>query len=206
MEKHDVSVQVAEDLGIGKESYDNIVESLGRNPNLLELQIYSVMWSENLSYKSSVSWISSLPNKGDNIIAGAKESSAGVVDLGNGECCVFKMGTHNHPSGIDPYQGAATCVGDVCRDIVSLGAKPQIILNSLRFGDSTLDRTKWLMDEIIKGINDYSNVLYIEDIGSEIFYNSSYDTNPIVNVMVAGIVSKDKLLLIEKWKQVKCCS
>ncbi|WP_321296041.1 phosphoribosylformylglycinamidine synthase subunit PurL [Marinifilum fragile] len=198
MEKHDVSVQVAEDLGIGKESYDNIVESLGRNPNLLELQIYSVMWSENLSYKSSVSWISSLPNKGDNIIAGAKESSAGVVDLGNGECCVFKMGTHNHPSGIDPYQGAATCVGDVCRDIVSLGAKPQIILNSLRFGDSTLDRTKWLMDEIIKGINDYSNVLYIEDIGSEIFYNSSYDTNPIVNVMVAGIVSKDKLLFNRK--------
>ncbi|WP_083464519.1 AIR synthase related protein [Marinifilum fragile] len=190
--------QVAEDLGIGKESYDNIVESLGRNPNLLELQIYSVMWSENLSYKSSVSWISSLPNKGDNIIAGAKESSAGVVDLGNGECCVFKMGTHNHPSGIDPYQGAATCVGDVCRDIVSLGAKPQIILNSLRFGDSTLDRTKWLMDEIIKGINDYSNVLYIEDIGSEIFYNSSYDTNPIVNVMVAGIVSKDKLLFNRK--------
>jgi Phosphoribosylformylglycinamidine (FGAM) synthase, synthetase domain len=198
MEKHDVSVQVAEDLGIGRESYDNIVESLGRNPNLLELQIYSVMWSENLSYKSSVSWISSLPNKGDNIIAGAKESSAGVVDLGNGECCVFKMGTHNHPSGIDPYQGAATCVGDVCRDIVSLGAKPQIILNSLRFGDSTLDRTKWLMDEIIKGINDYSNVLYIEDIGSEIFYNSSYDTNPIVNVMVAGIVSKDKLLFNRK--------
>ncbi|WP_321279239.1 phosphoribosylformylglycinamidine synthase subunit PurL [Marinifilum fragile] len=198
MEKHDVSVQVAEDLGIGKESYDNIVESLGRNPNLLELQIYSVMWSENLSYKSSASWISSLPNKGDNVIAGAKESSAGVVDLGNGECCVFKMGTHNHPSGIDPYQGAATCVGDVCRDIVSLGAKPQIILNSLRFGDSTLDRTKWLMDEIIKGINDYSNVLYIEDIGSEIFYNSSYDTNPIVNVMVAGIVSKDKLLFNRK--------
>jgi len=198
MEKHDVSVQVAEDLGIDKESYDKIVESLGRNPNLLELQIYSVMWSENLSYKSSVSWISSLPNKGENIISGARESSAGVVDLGNGEYCVFKMGTHNHPSGIDPYQGSATCVGDVCRDIVSLGAKPQIILNSLRFGDSTLDRTKWLMNEIIKGINDYSNVLYIEDIGSEIFYNSSYDTNPIVNVMVAGLVSKDKLLFNRK--------
>ncbi|MDQ2178217.1 phosphoribosylformylglycinamidine synthase subunit PurL [Marinifilum sp. D714] len=194
MEKQDVSVQVAEDLGIDKESYDKIVESLGRNPNLLELQIYSVMWSENLSYKSSVSWISSLPNKGEYIISGARDSNAGVVDLGNGEYCVFKMGTHNHPSGIDPYQGAATCVGDVCRDIVSLGAKPQIILNSLRFGDSTLDRTKWLMDEIIKGINDYANVLYIEDIGSEIFYNSSYDTNPIVNIMVAGLVSKDKLL------------
>jgi phosphoribosylformylglycinamidine synthase len=198
MEKQDVSIQVAEDLGINKESYDKIAQSLGRNPNLLELQIYSVMWSENLSYKSSASWISSLPNKGDNIISGARESSAGVIDLGNGECCVFKMGTHNHPSGIDPYQGAATCVGDVCRDIVSLGAKPQIVLNSLRFGDSTLDRTKWLMGEIIKGINDYSNVLYIEDIGSEIFYNSSYDTNPIVNVMVAGLVSKDKLLFERK--------
>ncbi|NOU61206.1 phosphoribosylformylglycinamidine synthase subunit PurL [Marinifilum caeruleilacunae] len=194
MERQDVSIQVAEDLGLNKESYDKIVESLGRNPNLLELQIYSVMWSENLSYKSSASWISSLPNKGNHIVSGAIEANAGVVDLGNGECCVFKMGTHNHPSGIDPYQGAATCVGDVCRDVVSLGAKPQIILNSLRFGESTLDRTKWLMDEIIKGIKDYSNVLYIEDIGSEIFYNSSYDTNPIVNVMVAGLVSKDKLL------------
>ena len=194
MERQDVSIQVAEDLGINKESYDKIVQSLGRNPNMLELQIYSVMWSENVSYKSSVSWISSLPNYGDHIVSGAREANAGVIDLGNGECCVFKMGTHNHPSGIDPYQGAATCVGDVCRDIVSLGAKPQIILNSLRFGESTLDRTKWLMGEIIKGIQDYSNVLYIEDIGSEIFYNSSYDTNPIVNVMVAGLVDKDKLL------------
>lgn len=194
MERQDVSIQVAEDLGINKESYDKIVKSLGRNPNMLELQIYSVMWSENVSYKSSVSWISSLPNKGDHIVSGAREANAGVIDLGNGECCVFKMGTHNHPSGIDPYQGAATCVGDVCRDIVSLGAKPQIILNSLRFGESTLDRTKWLMGEIIKGIQDYSNVLYIEDIGSEIFYNSSYDTNPIVNVMIAGLVDKNKLL------------
>ncbi|WP_421920366.1 phosphoribosylformylglycinamidine synthase subunit PurL [Marinifilum sp.] len=200
MERQNVSVQIAENLGINKESYDQIVQSLGRDPNLLELQIYSVMWSENLSYRSSASWISSLPNKGDNIVSGAQEANAGVIDLGNGECCVFKMGTHNHPSGIDPYQGAATCVGDVCRDIVSLGAKPQIILNSLRFGDSTLDRTKWLMEEIIKGINDYSNVLYIEDMGSEIFYNSSYDTNPLVNVMIAGLVPKDKLLSNRKLK------
>lgn len=198
MEKQDVSIQVAEDLGIDKESYDKIVKRLGRNPNLLELQIYSVLWSENISYKSSASWIASLPSKGDNIIVGATEANAGVVDLGNGECCVFKMGTHNHPSGIDPYQGAATCVGDVCRDVVALGAKPQLIQSSLRFGDSSLDRTKWLMDEIIKGINDYSNVLYLEDIGSEIFYNSSYDTNPIVNVMVAGTIEKERLIFGKK--------
>jgi len=198
MEKQEVSIQLAEDLGITKDAFEIIAEGLGRAPNLLELQIYSVMWSENVSYKSSSAWLNSLPNQGDHIISGARESSAGVVDLGNGELCVFKMGTHNHPSGIDPYQGAATCVGDVCRDVVSLGAKPMVVMNSLRFGDASLDRTKWLMDEIVKGIHDYSNVLYMEDIGSEIFYNSTYDTNPLVNVMVAGIVSKDKLIYKRK--------
>ena len=194
MEKQEVSIQLAEDLGISQEAFDKISQSLGRTPNLLELQIYSVMWSENVSYKSSVNWINSLPAKGDHIISGAKESNAGVVDIGNGEYCVFKMGTHNHPSGIDPYQGAATCVGDVCRDIISLGAKPLVVLNSLRFGDASLDRTKWLMDEVVKGIHDYSNVLYMENMGSEVFFNSCYDTNPIVNVMVAGLVPKDKLI------------
>ncbi|WP_372751710.1 phosphoribosylformylglycinamidine synthase subunit PurL [Labilibaculum sp.] len=200
MEKQDVSVQLAEDLGISKEAFDKISHSLGRTPNVLELEIYSVMWSENISYKSSFNWINSLPNKGEKIIAGARESNAGVVDIGGDEYCVFKMGTHNHPSGIDPYEGAATCVGDLCRDVVSMGAKPMFVLNSLRFGDTSLDRTKWLMDEVVKGIRDYSAVLHMENMGGEVCFNSSYDTNPLVNVMVAGLVSKDQLLLNREMK------
>lgn len=198
MENQEVSIQIAEDLGINHEAFDQISASLGRKPNLLELQIYSVMWSENVSYKSSINWINSLPNTGSKIISGARQSNAGVVDIGNGEYCVFKMGTHNHPSGIDPYQGAATCVGDVCRDVVSMGAKPMLVLNSLRFGEASLDRTKWLMEEVIKGINDYSTVLYMENMGGEVCFNSCYDTNPIVNVLVAGVVDKEKLMLNKK--------
>ncbi|PKQ60692.1 hypothetical protein BZG02_18390 [Labilibaculum filiforme] len=198
MIKQEVSIQLAEDLGISQEGFERISKNLGRLPNLLELQIYSVMWSENVSYKSSFNWISSLPNKGMNIISGARQSNAGVVDIGDDEYCVFKMGTHNHPCGIDPYHGAATCVGDVCRDLVSVGAKPALILNSLRFGEASLDRTKWLMDEVIKGIHDYSSVLYMENIGGDVCFNTCYDTNPIVNVMVAGVVPKNKLLLNRK--------
>jgi phosphoribosylformylglycinamidine synthase len=200
MEKQDISVQLAEDLGISKEAFDQISNTLGRAPNLLELEIYSVMWSENISYKSSFNWINSLPNKGEKIISGAREANAGVVDIGDDEYCVFKMGTHNHPSGIDPYQGAATCVGDLCRDVVSLGAKPMFVLNSLRFGDASLDRTKWLMDEVTKGIRDYSSVLYLENLGGEVCFNASYDTNPLVNVMVAGLIRKDQLLLNREMK------
>lgn len=198
MINQEVSLQLAEDLGINQEGFERISKNLGRTPNLLELQIYSVMWSENVSYKSSFNWINSLPNTGENIISGARQSNAGVVDIGNGEYCVFKMGTHNHPSGIDPYQGAATCVGDVCRDVVTLGAKPLLVLNSLRFGEASLDRTKWLMDEVVKGIRDYSTVLYMENMGGEVCFNSCYDTNPIVNVMVAGVVPKEKILLNRK--------
>ncbi|MGQ1910429.1 phosphoribosylformylglycinamidine synthase subunit PurL [Marinifilum sp. RC60d5] len=198
MENQDVSIQLAEDIGINRDLYTKITENLGRTPNLLELKIYAVLWSENIAYKSSSKWINILPNKGENIISGARESSAGVVDLGNDEYCVFKMGTHNHPSGIDPYQGAATCVGDVCRDVISLGAKPMVVLSSLRFGDASLDRTKWLMDEITKGIHDYSQKVQAEAIGSEVFYNASYDTNPLVNVMIAGLIHKEKLLYKRK--------
>ena len=194
MENQDITIQLAEDLGINHVAFEKITQTLGRKPNLLELQIYAVMWSETVSYKSSINWINILPNKGEHIISGATEANAGVVNLGDGDYCVFKMGTHNHPSGIDPYQGAATCVGDVCRDVASLGAKPNMLLNSLRFGESTLDRTKWLLKEVVKGIRDYSKVLYVENIGSEICYNSSYDTNPLVNVLVAGLVDKDKLI------------
>jgi len=198
MEKQKYILQETESLGINQDSYRKICESLGRQPNWLELQIYAIMWTENVSYKSSIRWVDALPNKGDKIIAGALEASAGVVEINEEECCVFKMGTHNHPSGINPYQGAATCVGDVCRDVVSLGARPMVVLNSLRFGDTSLDRTYWLMQEVMQGVSDYANMLYLENIGSEIFYHPSYNSNPLVNVMVAGITKKKHLLYQKK--------
>jgi phosphoribosylformylglycinamidine synthase len=194
MSNQDVSIQVAGDLGINQEMFERIVQTLGRQPNFLELQIYSVMWSENISYKSSYKWINSLPNKGEAIVLGAGEGSAGVVNIGNGHYCVFKMGTHNHPAGIDPFQGAATCVGDVCRDVYTLGAEPVAVISSLRFGMATLDRTQWLMKEVMKGINDYSQDVGLLNHGGEICFHSSFDTNPLVNVMVAGVVPSEKLI------------
>jgi len=182
----------------GPEGYRNLLDSismkLGRELNDLELLIYSAMWAERISYKSSYQWVKSLPTEGDRVIVGAGVANSGAVDIGNDLCCVFKMGSHNHPSGIDPYEGAATCVGDVIRDVASLGAKPIVSLNSLRFGNQNLDRTQWLMDEVKKGVYDYSSLQYVKNINSEIRFNSCYDCNPLVNVLVAGLVHKDHLI------------
>jgi len=194
MKNKENTLQIAEDLRIYKKVFDSISLKLGRELSELELLIYSAMWTETISYKSSYQWIKSLPSKGDKVIIGAGAASSGAVDVGNDMCCVFKMGSHNHPSGIDPYEGAATCVGDVIRDVAALGAKPLISLNSLRFGDSILDRTQWLMEEVKKGVYDYSSLQYVKNINSEIRFNSCYDSNPLVNIMVAGLVHKDHLL------------
>jgi len=182
----------------GLEGYKNILDSismkLGRELNELELLIYSAMWAERISYKSSYQWVKSLPTEGDRVIVGAGVANSGAVDIGNDFCCVFKMGSHNHPSGIDPYEGAATCVGDVIRDVVSLGAKPIVSLNSFRFGNQILDRTQWLMEEVKKGVYDYSSLQYVKNINSEIRFNSCYNCNPIVNILVAGLVHKDHII------------
>ncbi|RXQ97384.1 hypothetical protein EO244_00405 [Ancylomarina salipaludis] len=180
------------------ESYQDVLiaisEKMGRDLNELELQIYSAMWAETISYKSSYQWIKSLPTKDDRVVVAAGVANSGAIDIGNGLCCVFKMGSHNHPSGIDPYEGAATCVGDVIRDVVSLGAKPIVSLNSFRFGNLNLDRTQWLLDGVKKGVYDYSSLQYVKNINSDICFNASYDCNPLVNVMVAGLVHKDNLI------------
>lgn len=194
MDNHDVSAQIAADLGIGRDLYLGIVESLGREPNFLELQIYSALWSENISYKSSFKWIHSMPCTGDPLVMGAGESSAGVVDLGNGFCCVFKMGTHNHPSGIDPYHGAATCVGDVLRDVLTMGARPISVFNSLRFGDTIGDGNRWLLKGVSDGINEYCAQIGVPHLGGDVKFHESYNTNPLVNIMVIGLVTRDRLL------------
>ncbi len=195
MEKNDSIKQMAIELGINRVSLEKITRSLGREPNELELKLYNKMTSEIVSYKSSVAWISQFTNKNEKIISGAGEQSASIVDIGNGNCCVFKMGTHNHPAGIAPYDGSASCVTDIYRDILTLGVKPSIVMKTLRFGTATLDTTNWLMKEILKGISDAASFLYLNDIGTKISHHESYNSNPVVSVMVAGVAPKSQLLL-----------
>jgi phosphoribosylformylglycinamidine synthase subunit PurL len=183
-----VTVETAKELGLLPEEFDKIKQVLGRIPNFTELSIYSVMWSEHCSYKNSIKLLKTLPRDGKNILAKAGEENAGLVDIGEGLACAFKIESHNHPSAIEPYQGAATGVGGINRDIFTMGARPIAQLNSLRFGDIKLDKTKWLVKGVVKGIGDYGNAFGIPTVGGEVFFDDCYNVNPLVNAMSAGIV------------------
>ncbi len=178
----------AKKLGILPEEFDRIVEILGRTPNFTELSIFSVMWSEHCSYKNSITWLKTLPKKGAGMLAEAGEENAGLVDIGDGLACCFKIESHNHPSALEPYQGAATGVGGINRDIFTMGARPIAQLNSLRFGDPNLAKTKWLLKGVVKGIGDYGNAFGIPVLGGEVFFDECYNVNPLVNAMSVGIV------------------
>lgn len=180
--------EIAKDLGLRPEEFDRIVEILGRTPNFTELSIFSVMWSEHCSYKNSITWLKTLPKDGPRMLAKAGEENAGMVDLGDGIACVFKIESHNHPSALEPYQGAATGVGGINRDIFTMGARPIAQLNSLRFGDPNHPKTQWLIKGVVKGIGDYGNAFGIPTVGGEIFFDECYHVNPLVNAMSAGIV------------------
>lgn len=175
-------------LGILPEEFDRIVEILGRIPNFTELSIFSVMWSEHCSYKNSITWLKTLPKKGAGMLAEAGEENAGLVDIGDGLACCFKIESHNHPSALEPYQGAATGVGGINRDIFTMGARPIAQLNSLRFGNPLLAKTKWLLKGVVKGIGDYGNAFGIPVLGGEVFFDECYNVNPLVNAMSVGIV------------------
>jgi phosphoribosylformylglycinamidine synthase len=182
------TVETAKKLGLLLDEFEKIVVILGRTPNFTELSIFSVMWSEHCSYKNSIVWLKKLPKKGPYILAEAGEENAGLVDIGDGLGCAFKIESHNHPSALEPYQGAATGVGGINRDIFTMGARPIAQLNSLRFGDITQDRTKWLVKGVVKGIGDYGNAFGIPTVGGEVFFDDCYNVNPLVNAMSAGIV------------------
>jgi phosphoribosylformylglycinamidine synthase II len=184
----EVTVETAAKLGLLPEEFEKIKTILGRIPNFTELSIFSVMWSEHCSYKNSITWLKTLPKKGSRILAEAGEENAGLVDIGDGLACAFKIESHNHPSALEPYQGAATGVGGINRDIFTMGARPIAQLNSLRFGDLSLDRTKWLVKGVVKGIGDYGNAFGIPTVGGEVFFDECYTVNPLVNAMSAGIV------------------
>ncbi|KPK86321.1 MAG: phosphoribosylformylglycinamidine synthase [Bacteroides sp. SM23_62_1] len=185
----EVTVQTALDLGLTAEEYELIKQFLGRNPNFTELTIYSVMWSEHASYKNSIKLLKTLPRDGEALLVETGKENAGLVDIGNQLACAFKIESHNHPCAIEPYQGAATGVGGINRDIFTMGARPVAQLNSLRFGNPGLDRTKWLLRGVVKGIGDYGNSFGVPVVGGEVFFDESFNTNPLVNAMSVGIVN-----------------
>ena len=182
------TVETAKKLGLLEDEYEKIKVILGRTPNFTELSIFSVMWSEHCSYKNSIVWLKKLPKKGPYILAEAGEENAGLVDIGDGLGCAFKIESHNHPSALEPYQGAATGVGGINRDIFTMGARPIAQMNSLRFGDIKLEKTKWLVKGVVKGIGDYGNAFGIPCVGGEVFFDDCYNVNPLVNAFSAGIV------------------
>ncbi len=188
----EVTVDTAVELGLRPEEFEKIKEILGRTPNFTELSVYSVMWSEHCSYKNSIVWLKKLPKEGPMMLAEAGEENAGLVDIGEGLACCFKIESHNHPSAIEPYQGAATGVGGINRDIFSMGARPIAQLNSLRFGNIDTDRTKWLAKGVVKGIGDYGNSFGIPTVGGEVYFDDCYETNILVNAMSVGIVEVGK--------------
>ena len=189
-----VSLETARSLGLTEEEFQKIKDILNREPNYTELSIFSVMWSEHASYKNSIKWLKTLPRKGKHLLAEAGEENAGLVDIGDGLACAFKIESHNHPCAIEPYQGAATGVGGINRDIFTMGARPIAQLNSLRFGSLKDDRNKWLLKGVVKGIGDYGNSFGVPVVGGEVFFDESYATNPLVNAMSVGLVKKGKVI------------
>ncbi|HYG16487.1 MAG TPA: phosphoribosylformylglycinamidine synthase subunit PurL, partial [Bacteroidia bacterium] len=188
----EVTVETAKKLGLLPEEFEKIKGILGRTPNFTELSIYSVMWSEHCSYKNSIVWLKTLPKEGPAMLAKAGEENAGLVDIGDGLAVCFKIESHNHPSAIEPYQGAATGVGGINRDIFSMGARPIAQLNSLRFGNLKEERTKWLMRGVVKGIGNYGNAFGIPTVGGEVYFDECYHTNNLVNAMSVGIAKVGK--------------
>jgi phosphoribosylformylglycinamidine synthase subunit PurL len=185
---------VLDQHGLKPEEYDRIVKALGREPNLTELGLFSVMWSEHCSYKSSRVHLKTLPTTGARVVQGPGEN-AGAVDIGDGLACVFKIESHNHPSFIEPYQGAATGVGGILRDIFTMGARPIAILNSLRFGTLDEPRNKRILSGVVAGIGGYGNAFGCPTVGGEVVFEPCYNGNPLVNAMAVGLVKKDEIFL-----------
>ncbi|MFT9017062.1 phosphoribosylformylglycinamidine synthase subunit PurL [Acetobacter malorum] len=192
--KKTVDASLAQEFGLTAEEYARVVTIMGRTPSLTELGVFSVMWSEHCSYKSSRKWLRTLPTKAPWVIHGPGEN-AGVVDIGLGYAAIFKMESHNHPSFIEPYQGAATGVGGILRDVFTMGARPIANLNALRFGNPEAPRTRQIIDGVVRGIGGYGNCVGVPTVGGEINFHPAYDGNPLVNAMTVGLARKDRIFL-----------
>ncbi len=183
-----VTLDLALEHGLTAEEFEKIKDYLGRVPTFTELGVYSVMWSEHCSYKNSIRVLKTLPNTGPQLLVGAGEENAGLVDIGDGLACAFKIESHNHPSAVEPYQGAATGVGGIHRDIFTMGARPIAALNSLRFGSLDTPRVRFLLEGVVHGIADYGNSFGVPTVAGDIFFDPAYEGNPLVNAMSVGVV------------------
>ncbi len=188
----EVTLALALEHGLTEEEYGWILDKLGRTPTFTELGIYSVMWSEHCSYKNSIALLKTLPRDGESLLVGAGEENAGLVDIGDGMAVAFKIESHNHPSAVEPYQGAATGVGGIHRDIFTMGARPVCALNSLRFGSLENPRVRYLFDGVVRGIGDYGNSFGVPTVAGEVYFDPSYEGNPLVNAMSVGVVKVGK--------------
>jgi len=189
-----VTAELVKEHGLNEEEYQNIIKILGREPNFTELGIFSVMWSEHCSYKNSIALLKTLPREGENLLTGAGEENAGAVDIGDGLACVFKIESHNHPSALEPYQGAATGVGGILRDIFTMGARPIASLDSLRFGSPENPRVRYLVDGVVRGIGDYGNSFGVPTVAGETYFDEAYTGNPLINAMAVGIAKTDQMI------------
>ena len=189
-----VNQALAKQFGLSADEYGRVLAIMGRTPSFTELGVFSVMWSEHCSYKSSRVWLKTLPTKAPWVIHGPGEN-AGVVDIGDGLAAVFKMESHNHPSFIEPYSGAATGVGGILRDVFTMGARPVANLNALRFGDPKLAVTKRVVDGVVRGIGGYGNCVGVPTVGGEVNFHPAYNGNPLVNAMTVGIADRNKIFL-----------
>ncbi|OIR01272.1 phosphoribosylformylglycinamidine synthase 2 [mine drainage metagenome] len=190
----EITVKTAEELRLTADEFELIKQKLGRTPNFTELCTFSAMWSEHCSYKNSIKWLKTLPRNGGRMLVAAGEENAGLMDMGNGFGVVFKIESHNHPSAIEPFQGAATGVGGIQRDIFTMGARPIASLNSLRFGNIKDKKTQRLLAGVVHGIGHYGNCFGVPTVGGEIYFEECYHTNPLVNAMSVGIMKADKMI------------
>ncbi len=193
MKEPDVTRELAKEHGLTDEEYDKILSILGRTPTYTELGIFSVMWSEHCSYKNSLNLLKTLPRQGEALLVEAGEENAGLIDIGDGLAVAFKIESHNHPSAVEPYQGAATGVGGIMRDIFAMGARPIAGLDSLRFGELNDQRVQYLFDGVVRGIGDYGNCLGIPTVAGEVVFDDAYRGNPLVNAMTVGLVRHDQV-------------
>ena len=189
----EVDLDQALEHGLSEDEYEQIVDHLGRTPSFVELGIYSVMWSEHCSYKNSLALLKTLPNEGEQLLVEAGAENAGLVDIGDGLGVAFKIESHNHPSAVEPYQGAATGVGGIHRDIFTMGARPICALNSLRFGSLEEPRVRYLFDGVVRGIGDYGNSFGVPTVAGEVYFDEAYEGNPLVNAMSVGTVKADQI-------------
>lgn len=190
----EITVKTAQQLRLTEEEFELIKQKLGRTPNFTELCAFSGMWSEHCSYKNSIKWLKTLPREGGRMLVAAGEENAGLMDMGNGFGVVFKIESHNHPSAIEPFQGAATGVGGIQRDIFTMGARPIASLNSLRFGNLKDKKTQHLLAGVVKGIGHYGNCFGVPTVGGEVYFEDCYHTNPLVNAMSVGIMQANKMV------------